>query len=119
MVDLGRDQDGDPITSCVIKFIPIQGGVTSVSPWDIVKELKLALDAALRQAGHQIQPSPPNGPLIDAAPLSEVRQQFYAVYPTKTPDAKKKALQRQRKKVDNKNLIGTSLVNGVEYMWIR
>ncbi len=109
-VDLGTDEDGDPITSCVC--IPVDGGGLQTTKRRRVtgaaQILLSALNEAIVDAG--VLPKackyiPAN---VYAANIEVVRQYAYKrhISDTDTPEARKKAFQRALQRLQTENLVG-------------
>jgi hypothetical protein len=109
-IDLGKNQDGDPVTSCVVA--PIAGSAPKarvkpkLSPAQ-ARALELLIDALAREG--QIPPAsnhiPPNRPCI----LEDLWRRFcYAgqITDSDKPDAKQKAFRRAAEQLLTKGYIG-------------
>ena len=104
-IELGTDDDGDPITSCII--VPAEVGAAQQGP-KLPATAKLALDllrALVATDGNP--PAPGDNIPTNARPVSAVawRDRFYNAYPTTKPDTKQKAYVRAVLKLQEKKLI--------------
>jgi hypothetical protein len=128
VVELGRDRDGEPITSCVVDWTdrseaqPMPAGQPSRWPTSL-KVFKRTLETALTDSGREAQPFG-DGPKVRAVDQEAVRREFYAVYPahadtqTKRTEAKGKAFRRALKDAADRSLIGTRDVGGTALVWL-
>jgi hypothetical protein len=114
-VELGDDDDGDPMSSCVI----VPADIVAVAEPKLPKTQKFAL-AALKKVienGGQLQPPchanfPANWPCV----LSEKwRQQFYDTYPSDKPATKRQALLRATLDLEEAGFIALWR----EFVWLR
>jgi hypothetical protein len=114
-VDLGMDDDGDPITSMVI----VPTNIVAVAEPKLTKTQKFALDALKKVIAKGDIANPPAGhdcPASWPVVLSEKwRQQFYDTYPGDKRDTKKKALLRATLDLEEAGFI----VLWREYVWLR
>jgi hypothetical protein len=125
-VSFGLDQDGDEITTCIVKFRPAQT-LTSLAklanPWKGLEELKQALDVAFARAVRK-SPLGDGGSFVDVAPLEAVRQEFYSAYPVKDGDqaknqeTRRRAFNRHLNRARDDDLICTRDINAEDLIWI-
>jgi hypothetical protein len=122
------DEDGDPITTCVITWQP-QRPPEAADPWtDARREdqriamgrLKRTLMSMLADHGVELQISP-DGPVLRMVDQELVRQQFYATTPADGTPEQKGRLRRQRflsalGAAEEKRLIGVQEIEGVTYL---
>jgi hypothetical protein len=99
-VEVGVDDDGDPITSCVV--VPVEDRPADTATRKTTKSGRVFHDAfieALDAKGQEIQVRG-NGPSVKAVNVEDVRPEFYARYitseadPTKRARAQRKAFRR-------------------------
>jgi len=104
-VDLGRDDDGDPITSCVV--VP-EALPDAKKPDKLQGNTKLAYDSLAAVLAKHGQPSVPNEyvpPDIRVCSAILWREHFYNTYSGK-PDTKQKAFVRTSIKLQELKIIG-------------
>lgn len=128
VVTLGEASDGEPITTCVVRW---DAGETSAAAVKAVKErwpksLKVFRDAmrnALAGTGASVRPFGIEGPEVRAVRQTDVRAEFMAAYPTDgdTPaqqaEARKKAFSRALRSAVDNGLIVTRDVSGLPHLW--
>jgi len=105
-VDLGLDEDGDALTSCII--VPSEAG-----PEPPARPLtginKIAFDALIRavlDAGDQPPASNHIPPGMKAVSVELWREYFYNLRPDEAAEAKKKSFQRARDNLQSRSIIG-------------
>ena len=106
-IDLGSDDDGDPITSCVI--VPVEGKQPSEVQRKISGAAKIALDVlvdTLADTGEKAMASNhiPAGVMTCSVDLW--RRNCYAGTIAKTDDAKRQAFHRASAKLQERKIIG-------------
>jgi hypothetical protein len=126
-LELGRDRDGDAITTCVIDW-----GGASASPTPKAKSdgwikslitLRRALTTVLPEHGREERPHG-EGPVVRAVDREVVRGEFYRIYATEGETeeqqkaAKRKAFNRSLNDAANKNLIGMREICGNTLVWL-
>ena len=105
-VNLGTDDDGDPITSCVI--------VEAVGSPNKGPKLPQAARIALEQLQGLIEKTLKNqdksrtSENVRAVPISTWRERFYDAYPTDKPDTKQKAFVRASLTLEERKIIRVS-----------
>jgi len=93
-VELGRDDDGDPVTACVV--VPVEDGATPVAASKSRKETKVvrtfreAFAEALDDGGEAIQVRG-TGPTVKAVDVQAGRREFERRHATGEADGKKRA----------------------------
>jgi RecA-family ATPase len=125
-VSFGADEDGDEITTCVVKFVEGPAVVqVKGDRWKGLKDLEEALHVALGSEDHkQMRPYGYEGPEVDAVPLRVVREEFYKAFgtaeddPARQKEARKKALQRALKKGRENRLLATREIDGEDFVWM-
>jgi hypothetical protein len=123
-VDLGVDEDGEVITTCVVEWSP-----EPVTPapdskeWPITATLfRTALIAALEAHGLHIK-VPSDGSFVRAVDLKDVREQFQERYPLEGGDRRKKlgkrrqVFRRSRAEAESRALIKVEKINGALMVW--
>lgn len=97
IIELGRDEDGDPVTSCVVEYLDeAPSRTTNRRLSGVSKTAVKAVEAALEVHG-QSAPGNLNLPLtVRVCRIDEWRDHFGRLYGTdeKSPDALRKAFQR-------------------------
>lgn len=126
-VTVGEDDEGDPITTCVVSWQDSRGEAAAAKVkerWP--KSLKVFRDAmrnALASNSIRVRPFGGEGPEVVAVRQSEARTEFFAAYPAEgdteaqRADAKKKAFTRAQKSAVENGLIATRDVLGVPHLW--
>jgi hypothetical protein len=127
-VDLGHDEDGEPINSCVI--VPVDNasterpGTDKDARWSkSLRLLRQTLMNVLADHGKEQHPYP-DGPVVRAVELETVRQEFYrsclveADTEAKKQAARRQAFHRATKAAQAASLIGARLVDGIELVWL-
>jgi len=121
-VDLGNDEDGDEITSCVI----IESKPAATMP-QLTKAQQLAYDAlqrAIKDEGVEVKAGSEMAnkgvPVGQRACLSESwRQQFYDLHGAKKPETKRQALFRATLDLEEQKLIAlVGKAGETQYVWL-
>jgi hypothetical protein len=120
-VEVGTDQDGEPITRTVIDWNPAPAATADAGWSKSLKLLRRVLNSALTD-GQDIQPFP-DGPTVRAVDLKIVRAEFEKQYYADGDDRQKKAARRMAFTRAIKAAQGASLVeirehNGTELIWL-
>ena len=131
-VEIGIDDDGDPVTTCVIE--PAYGACVAGAAAEAAKTVpptkRLLLDVITEvsgDAGVDIRPFV-DGPLIKAVSAELVRARYYSrvAEKPKDDDTPEKLAERQRKSFNNavkdlldRELITAGIWNGERYLWPR
>ncbi|WP_244483627.1 AAA family ATPase [Methylobacterium sp. Leaf91] len=129
VVQIGEDRWGDPVTTCVVNWeadrIAEPMASKAKDPWTrSLKVLRSAILNALAVAGSRVRPFGGEGPEVLAARQEDVRQEFYAAYPTEgdteaqRADARKKAFKRALLQGVENGLIATRDVMAVPHVWL-
>jgi hypothetical protein len=121
------DEDGDPITTCVIEWSP----VTVAAPPEAAKGkgwpksttlFRVALLTSLTL--HGSQQVPPGGPTVLAVELDRVREEFNKRYPLEAGDREKQLnkrrqeFKRAREEAISRGLIGGRQIDGQFMIWL-
>jgi hypothetical protein len=128
VVDVGIDDDGDKITSCVIEPIEAgeaEAGAQKKTAKDVTWEkslLRRALMTMQADAGVDLKPYP-DGPIVRAVDQELVREEFYKSFAAdgdaKTKQAtRQKAFKRAVTQAQANNRIGVREVHQVTYLWL-
>jgi AAA domain len=122
VVELGDDEDGDPIVSCAVEFGPATAPIAEGKDgWTrSLRTLKRILMALLADCGEEIQPFA-DGPTVRAIRAEVVRNEFYKQYlasDAKDKDARRKAYSRAVRTAQDKGLVAGREVEGTEYLWL-
>ncbi|MDQ1198828.1 helicase RepA family protein [Agrobacterium sp. SORGH_AS 787] len=97
-VELGHDQDGDPVRSCIVVDVEqpdASTGRKKISPAD--QEALRSLDDALQ--AHGLKRQGPDWPSCQVVSTENWRTHFYKHFDDDEPETKKKAFQRARKRL--------------------
>ena len=126
IVEIGIDDDGNPIRSCIVE--PAEGDDAAVAPREVKvsKPLRIfnaALTVALGAKGKPTRPyGGSEGATVRAVPVANVRAEFMNAYPvaSETPEArdaaKWKAFQRALSAA-TPDLVTARDINGTDYLW--
>lgn len=123
-VKLGVDEDGDEITTCVVRFLdgPVPRNASG-AVWNRLQDLRQAVDVGLGISRQKLRPFGADGPLVEATPLDTVRMEFYRAYPAEgddqhqRKDARRKAFWRKLGKAKERGLVATRDIDGVDWIW--
>ena len=132
-VELGTDEDGDPITTRVVDW---DGGAPAPSgppndPWaqdhradtrQAMLLLKRVMMAMLAEQGVEL-PSGPNGPAVRMIDRELVREEFFARTAADGTEEQKHNIRRMRfaratERAAEKQLIGIREINSTTYLWL-
>jgi hypothetical protein len=130
-----RDEDGDPITTMVVDWLPpgsVQAAPAPDDPWGkpkrqdqrtAVLRLKRVLMTILADQGVDL-PVEPDGPVIRMVDQKVVRKAFYACTPAEgTPkqmaDRRRLQFDRARDWAEESGLVTAQEINGVIYLWLK
>jgi hypothetical protein len=127
-VDMGVDEDGEPVTTCVVEWSPV-----TVAPapqaargkgWTKSTTLfRVALVTMLKQHGMVHCPLQ-DGAIVFAVELDKVREEFNKRYPLEAGDREKQmnkrrqAFKRAREEAESKGLIGGRETEGQFMVWL-
>jgi hypothetical protein len=123
-VELGRDQDGDPITTCVVDWGAVAGATDRADRWPKSRRVfREALRTALIEHGQDVRPFGDEGSQVKAVDRERVRDEFYKAYSAdgtdeQKQDAKRQAFRRQTEGLQNLGLIGVREVGGKTLLWV-
>jgi hypothetical protein len=127
-VTVGEDDEGDPITTCVVAWQDSRAeaaAATVKDKWPVsLKVLRAAIVNALVDNGKDMHPYGAEGPMVKALPLDAVRKEFSASYPADgeteaaRKEAKKRAFNRAVKTAQGKALVQMREVMGVDHIWL-
>jgi hypothetical protein len=130
-----KDEDGDPITTRVVDWLPpgsAEAAPAPDDPWAKPKRqdqrtaalrLKRVLMAILAEQGTDL-PIEPGGPVVRMVDEKVVRKAFYACTPTPTDDKEQKSRFRRQKFLaalewaEQNQLIGAGEIDEVGYLWL-
>lgn len=123
VVSLGDDADGDPVTSCAVRF---HDGEAFTAPAKSEgqgdKAFRESLDEALSEAGRE-HVVLNDGPKVRAVQLQTVRNRFDCRYVTGETDAKKKtgagrmAWKRALDRAQHSGLVACETIGSIEMVW--
>ena len=130
------DEDGDPITTMVVDWLPAGASAASQpepDPWSKPRRqdqrtaalrLKRVLMTILSEQGVDL-PIASDGPVVRMVDQKLVRKAFYAATPAEGDSPKQKAEFRRKRFsraldwAEDEQLIGVSEIDGVTYLWLR
>jgi hypothetical protein len=127
-VDMGVDEDGDPITTCIVAWSP----VTVAPPPEVGKGkgwpkstslFRVALVTTLKLYGKD-QQVPPGGPTVFAVELDKVREEFAERYPLDGGDRQKQlgkrrqAFKRSMATAQTIGKVGGRQIDGKFMVWL-
>jgi hypothetical protein len=123
-VDLGPDEDGEPMSSLVVDFSTAPTAPRENGAWTkSLSPLRRIVVSLLADTGETILPYA-DGPEVRAVRSDIVRAEFFKQYPSDGDDPKKKSAARRqayRRAVMNareRNLLNVREVGGIEYLWL-
>jgi hypothetical protein len=125
-VDLGEDDFGSSITTLTIEWLDPKTTVgASLKPDLWTKSLRLlrqTLMNMLADCGSEQRPFP-DGPLVRAVDLEQVRAEFYKAYPAEgdakaKSETRRKAFNRAIKSAQANGLIGIHDIGVATYVWL-
>jgi hypothetical protein len=127
-VNLGLDEDGEPITTCVVEWSPVTVTAAPEVPkgkgWPKPASLfRASLVTATEQHGSEQKPFP-DGPAVLAVELEKVHQEFDKRYALDGPDRDKalskrrQAFKRSRTEAEARGLIGGREIDGKFMVWL-
>jgi len=120
-VDLGRDDEGDPITTCVVEIdedIKVTPQTPKAAP--VPASLRLLIDAirsALLDHGREVRPWH-DGPTIKAVKLDLAREEYVRRHGADTPDSRTRAFRRALSAAIDRQVVTTAEVDGVTQVWL-
>jgi hypothetical protein len=129
-----KDEDGDPITTMVVDWLPpgsVDAAPAPDDPWAKPKRqdqrtaalrLKRVLMTILAEQGVDL-PIPPDGPVVRMVDQKLVRKAFYACTPADGTPEQKGRYRRQKflaalDWAEQQQLIGAGEVNDLSYLWL-
>jgi AAA domain len=122
-VNLGTDENGEPISSLVIEWSGQAAPATADRHWGkSLRLLRRILMALLADAGKEVRPFP-EGPMVRACDLELVRGEFNKQYVAEgndrqKADARRKAFQRAISGAQDLSLIAVREMGGVQLVWL-
>ena len=122
-VDLGTDENGEPITSLVIEWSGQAAPAASDRHWGkSLRLLRRILMALLADDGKEVRPFL-DGPLVRACDLELVRGEFNKQYVAEgndrqKADARRKAFQRAITGAQDLGLVAVREIGGVQLIWL-
>lgn len=129
VVEIGRDEYDDPLTTCIIKWrgdAKRQESPTSRKErWpQSLRVFRNALNVALIEDGKPVRPFGNEGPEVRAVTQARVRTEFMAAYPAEGEDARKraeaktKAFKRALRTALDRGLVVSRDLGGVDHLWL-
>lgn len=128
VVDIGIDQWGEPMSTCVVRWEANAEPAAAVShdrdAWPAaLRPLRRALCNSLAEHGKRVWPFGSESAEVVAVTEVQLRTEFVAAYPTEgatqqqRADAKRKAFKRQLRSAIEKGLIASRQVADVDLLW--
>jgi len=116
VVELGLDEEGDPLTSCVVIEVdeeqnPVQRGHSRT-----VTLFMRIFNTLLVEHGVPFKPFR-DGPEVLAVNLALVREEFYKQHPQPETEAKRKAWNRAVERAQSDNIIAIRESSGLQQVW--
>ena len=122
IVDVGIDEDGDAVTTCVLSDISSltrQGDLPDIKRQRIPRGLRLLIDiigSAISDTGTHIKPWA-DAPPVWAVEKTILRRAYFAAKPDDTEDTKRRAFDRSlTKAIDERHVVSAEL-QGQTYIW--
>jgi hypothetical protein len=123
-VTVGTDEDGDPVTTCVVDELAEAGqDRTPIVKTDMsgrtptgLRLFMSSLDKALADAGSDLRPFQ-DGPSLRAVRATDVRAVYYAARPDDQPDARLKGFKRNVATAAEKQLLFSRDIDGETWLW--
>lgn len=123
-VTVGADEDGDPVTTCVVDELTEAGQIRTREPkadmsGKIPTGLRLfmsAFEGALANSGSELRPFH-DGPLLRAVRAIDVRGVYYSSRPDDQPDARLKGFKRNLAAAAEKELLFSRDIDGETWLW--
>lgn len=121
-VEVGTDDDGEPVTTCVISNVsaPAFGGAQRTARAAIPASQKLliaCLDNAFAEAPEEIRPYGIGGPGIRAVRRDTVRDEFIRSHAADDREARKRAFNRALGAASASKLILSADLGGANFIW--
>lgn len=121
VVEIGTDDDGEPITTCVVENVtePNFGGTGKARKQSSPPSQRLffaSLDEALSDRSEQVRPYA-DGPIITAVRRDAIREVFFRSHPAETDNAKRVAFNRALNAAASSKLVIAAEVAGATYVW--
>ncbi len=123
MMEVGTDDDGDPVTAPIIDWQAPQQPAQPDARWTpSMQLLRRVLITILIDCGQIIRPFP-DGPEVRACNLEHVRPEFYRQYPAdgteqQKAEARRKAFRRSVNKSIARGVVGSREVDDVQLIWL-
>jgi hypothetical protein len=135
-VELGLDEDGDPITTMVVDWqtgpTPPSSQQPPTDPWEQSRQadtrqamllLKRVLMSVLAKDGVDL-PTEPDGPVVRMVDQEIVRREFYARTAADGTEEEKRKIRAQRfrragNRAEEKQLVGLREIEGTAYVWLQ
>jgi hypothetical protein len=125
---MGVDEDGDPITTCVVAWSPVTVAAPAEAPkgkgWPKATILfRVALVTILKLHGMD-QQVPSGGPTVFAVELDKVREEFDKRYPFDGGDRQKQlgkrrqAFKRSMATAQSNGMVGGREIDGKFMVWL-
>jgi hypothetical protein len=121
-VEIGTDDDGEPITRVVIDWASPQQQTVVAKPWSKSLQLLRRVLMAAVVDGQDVRPFA-NGPVVRACDIRVIRSEFDKQYPAdgterQKADARRKAFTRAITDAQANNLIAIREIDGTQFVWL-
>jgi len=121
-VEVGTDDDGEPITTCVVSNVsdPTFGGTKRTARATVPASQKLfiaSLDSVLGEAGEGIRPFGSDGPIVRAVRRDAARDEFIRNHAADDHGARRKAFSRALNAASASKLVLSADLGGTTYLW--
>ena len=123
IVEIGTDDDGDPVTARVIDWQATQQPAEADAHWTpSMQVLRRVLMTTLVDCGQNVRPFL-DGPQVRACDIEPVRTEFYRQWPAdgteqQKADARRKAFNRSVKDSIARGVVASRQVDGVQLIWL-
>ncbi len=123
MLEIGTDDDGDPVSAPIIDWQAPQQSAQAEPHWTpSMQLLRRVLTGTIIDCGQIVRPFA-DGPEVRACDLKHVRPEFYRQYPAdgteqQIAEARRKAFYRSVKEAQARGVVGCREVDGVQFIWL-
>jgi hypothetical protein len=122
VVGVGTDADGDPITTCLARFVGGESPTATARPPKATEPPSLrlfmaAVTEALGEHGSEMRPFGSEGPAVRAVRRTHVRDVFLARHAGEEPEARRRAFNRAASSAAERSLIVARDVHGENFLW--
>jgi DNA polymerase I-like protein with 3'-5' exonuclease and polymerase domains len=128
VVEMGVDSRGTPVTTLIIDWTLEAEAATATAAqkdkWSkSLRLLRQTLMSMLADNGVELQPNPPDGPIVRAVDVEKVRREFYTSYVADGTEeqkaaARQKAFKRAVTDAQERGLIAVRAKDDVTFLWL-